>query len=239
MPHPPRPRSILSAVALAVCWVTLAGGCGGSGTRETQPIEVIFFVDGPEGARFRVEAIHAANADHRFGEREFAAPHFFVLENARQPVRGWFEPLDDPIRVTVALGAPTTALGSEGETRTISPGDEDRSVGTGHPSPEPSGPEVRFEVTAGDDGAHVGFTATVGDRNATVITSCVLPPAIAPNCFTPATFFIENPRGTVSGLFTKFASENPDIAIRADLIVDGSLRDTDSGRQDAVVSVDL
>jgi len=228
-----QPKAIpLVFAALAV----LVSGCGESGVRESRPIEVIFFVGGPTGARFRVDALQAANADHRFGDRVFEAPHFFVLENVRQPVSGIFQALDEPIRVTLALGSPTSSLGQEGQSRTIEPGQSDNSVGTGTPAPDPRGVEARFEVTSTGT---VGFTAILGDQNATNLTSCVLPSEIAQNCLTPATFFLENPQKTVSAVFTKLATENPDARLDVNLFLDDRLAETESAKGDVVIAHDL
>jgi len=213
--------------------------CGESGQRETRPIEVLFFVDGPSGTPFRVTALQAANADHSFGDQVFETPYFFVLENSFQPVSGTFEALEDPISVTFALGSPTSALGQEGETKTIVPGGLDNSVGAGQPDPRVRGHEARFDVTSIAGPINVGFTATLGDQKGTNITTCALPNDVAQSCMTPTTFFLENPQTTLSGVFTKLFGESPDAELKVELFLDGKLVRTATGTGDVILSKDL
>jgi hypothetical protein len=88
-----------AAHSVAILSLALLIACGS--TDETRPIEVLFYVDALSGTRFMVDGFQAQNADHRLPGRTFEAPHFFVLENARQfqppqrGVRGCFRTLPD------------------------------------------------------------------------------------------------------------------------------------------------
>ena len=111
-----RAARFLAALSLAA-----ASGCGKSGERDTNPIELLYRVSGVQGTAFRLlsepepgcdaTGIQSPNADHQFGDRTFTAPHFFVLDNTFQPVRGAFEVLagqPNPIRIDLFVGLQLT-----------------------------------------------------------------------------------------------------------------------------------
>ena len=246
-------------VALLMC-----AGCGKSGTADYRPIEVLFFVSGPTGTQFQAAAqaqpdcgsdgvgIQAANGDHQFGDRVFLTPHLFVLENARQPVRGVFEvPPENGIGIGVDLFLGTNVQATtSGE---VAPG-ACATVGTdtdGTLQPVVTSPEIRVEVCAASDqsGAsvpceqttadpNVSFFASIGDSKGSNITSCNLRP-LTEACRTPATFFLENAKDSVSAIFTKFSDQDRDVVLRAELYVDGRLRDTQTSKNDVVVQSDI
>jgi hypothetical protein len=252
-----------AVVTAALAALALLAACGESGSRATRPAEVLYRVSGAEGTRFRfvsvtdvctnardepitATGIQGANADHQFGDRVFQAPHFFVLENAFQPIRGAFLVPDEettPIRVDLFLGL-ELRRGLE-----ISPGDCE-IVDTGSPVPQGVGREVRIELCASlieiPQGARcgdfpddfVGFFVSFGDRAATNITSCVARP-VAEACRTPATLFIERAQDQVTAVFDPLLTENPDAILQAELYVDGVLVDINSGPRNVLVEEDL
>jgi hypothetical protein len=200
-----------------------------------RPVEVSLFIQGATGSQFRVPSLEAANARYEFGDRVFAAPHFFVLENAFQPVRATIEAVNEPVTTSLFLGAGVEGLVAS---VTIPPGVSD-TIGTGDPEPRVEGPQARFEVTSAGGPANIAFTATLGDQTAANVTACVLIPDVATSCLTPALFFIQNVQETVSGVFRKLSGESPDARLRVDLFIDDELVDSDSGSGDVVVSEDL
>jgi hypothetical protein len=233
-------RALSPLLAVAVL------SCGESGSRAVRPIEAIFLVSGATGTQFRLGSdparcggqtgLRAANADHQFGDRIFEAPFTFVLENAFQPLAGTFEALDEPITVTLALG--TTPVRAEvavmpGQCVTVATRD------AGLPDPDVRGPEVRFEVLAVEPPTTVSVSATLGDESATNLTDCIIDGVSFDGCRTPAIFFIEDPQETVSGVFSKYSSQNRDAVLRAELYVDGRLEDSETDDGDLVVSHDL
>lgn len=252
------PRTSLLRLGLALAGLCVMSACGRSGSRETRPVEVLYRVSGPSGTRFRVlpearpdcgaPGIQAENADHRFGDRVFQAPHLFVLENAFQPVSASFEVPDDEVdsvRVDLFLGTEPRSTTDQ----PISPGDC-ATVSTGIPEPQPVGPEARFEICAyvtpppagarcGDfPDAHVGFSANVGDPTGAHVTTCVITP-VAEACRTPATIFVEEPQDLVSGVISKLTAENPNAVIRVELYLDDVLVDDSAGKDNVKVSKDL
>ncbi len=254
---------LLTAFLALACFA-----CGERGSREVRPIEVLYYVSGGPGIpfRFRQEpsssecgsvgaGLQSANADHQFGERIFETPHFFVLENESQPVRAVIENIDD------ASGLPLDVylyFGYNLRTReTIDPG-ECRTVGSADPDailPERVvGPEVRIEICSPDDPAnipcvpapgqapltdhHVAFFATVGDLEASNITSCQTVP-VAQTCRSPATFFMEDAAETVSAVIGVSDFQPPEAVLRVELHVDDNAVDISTGSGDIVVSHDL
>lgn len=244
-----------------------AAGCGKSGSRATRPIEVIYYVNAPEGTRFQLLenaapracgssgiGIQAANAQHLFGDRVFRAPHFFVDENADQPVRGVFVNVDEsanaePITVDLFLGPNLQA-----STPPIFPGECD-TVGTvRNDTLEPviPGDFVRIEVCARPPGAdtsiscddeealdaRVSFFASLGDLEDSNLTNCNILP-VAESCRTPATFFIEDPQEVVSAVFDKLSDQNRDATMRAELYINGRLEDTDTGKNTVIVQTSV
>ncbi len=250
MPDPTLPSSALTALGypatkpamtrhvLAVCLfgIMLLGlGCGESGQRETLPIEVIFYVSGVSGTTFRVESLQAANADHRFGDREFRTPYFFVMENAFQPVSGsFFLPADQPAPITVNLFLGNILR----KTVDIQPGTS-APVSEGTPAPKPTGREVRFDVTSVAGAANIGFDVTlgsVGEQHATIFTNCDVRQVAAEFCSTPATFFLEDPRDQVTGDFTKLPGQDADSVFKVDFFLDGRLLRSGSDNEEVAIN---
>jgi len=252
------------ALVLALPLALLCAGCGKTGSRDFRPIEVLYFVSGPTGTQFQTAAeaqpdcgsdgvgIQAANGDHQFGDRVFLTPHLFVLENARQPVRGVFEvPPENAVGIAVDLFLGTNVQATtSGE---LAPG-ACSTVGTDTANtlqPVVTSPEIRVEVCAASDqtGAsvpcdqnttdpNVSFFATIGDTRGSNITSCNLRP-LTEACRTPATFFLEDAKDSVSAIFTKFSDQDRDVVLRAELYVDGNLKDTQTSKNDVIVQSDI
>lgn len=220
----------------------LLPGCGKSGERETRPIEVAFRVTRPGGVPFQVAALQAANADHRFGERVFESTHLFVMENARQPVSGTFRNLSTDQSVTIEIYFGDLLMKSEpippGACCTVSLDEGCAQANDVCPEPAPISmeTEVRFEVFSLSPITGIGFTATLGDESATNVTACAVSGDF---CRTPATFFIEEARGSISAIFIKRADQDPDTVFQADLFIDGVLRESETDDEDVVISVDL
>lgn len=238
--------------------------CGKSGQRETRPAELLYRVSGVSGTTFRllaepeaacpVSGIQAANADHQFGDRLFTAPHFFILENALQPVRAAFEvPAgQSAIRVDLFVGIqPRQGTNVEpGQCAGVgSCGIEDPFC-AGAPPPVVDGREVRIELCGSIGGipsgarcgdfpdSFIGFFASLGDQHAANVTSCSTRP-IAEACRTPATLFIEETRDSVSAVFDTLGTESPDAELRAELYIDGQLVESSTGKRNVQVTDDL
>lgn len=142
-----KPPAIATVLALAFALVA----CGG-GSTESRPVEILYFVQGPTGARFMVVdeddprddcvalsrdlpsglvpsagyGFQTSDATHVPPNPIFVAPHYFVFENEQQPTRAVFRNLADaPLTVLQlrGLAPPATTL----ETQIIPPG-ECRSV---------------------------------------------------------------------------------------------------------------
>jgi hypothetical protein len=162
-------RWFLGSLAL----VALTNACGDS-PDDSRPVEFLYFVQGPTGARFEVVGpddnadcmapsrqqvtglipsmgygFQSADATHQVSGT-FQAPHYFVFENERQPTRGVFRNLGAlPLTVLQLRGVapPGTTL----ETRTIPPG-ECRSVSTFDDAEEmvglagPAAPDDEFRL---------------------------------------------------------------------------------------------
>jgi len=215
--------------------------CGESGSRETRPIEVLFSVNKPSGAQFEVVALQAMNADHRFEGQVFEAPHLFVMENATQPVQGVFKNRDPELPLTVELSFGLDLVSSQeippGICCTIAPGSDCTQATETCDELEsfPMTREVVFEVFSRSTTA-VGFSATIGDLEATNLTACTVGSTV---CLTPATFFLEDAKDVVSGVFSKFSDQDPTTVFQVDLYVNGSQKESGSGTGDVVVSFDL
>jgi hypothetical protein len=233
--------------------LVLAGAaCGESGSRETRPAEVLYRVSGASGSRFRfattddaclgASGIQSTNADHQFGDRIFEAPHFFILENAFQPIRGAFlvpEDENEPIRIDLFLGLELRSVVE------VNPG-QCRPVETGTPEVTPGRREVRIEVCASVTGIpqgarcgdlpddFVGFFISVGDSSSTNLTTCAARP-IAEACRTPATLFIEDPKDEVTAVFDTLEGENPDAELLVELYVNDELVDSSKGKRNVIV----
>ena len=220
----------------------LCSACGKSGQRETRPIEVLFYVNRPAGAQFEVIALQGTNADHRFDGRIFEAPHVFVLENTEQPVKGVFRNVDAELPLTVELNFGLELVNRQdvppGVCCTVAPDSDCTQADETCEDLEeiPMKREVVFEVFSVDEIRHIGFSATIGDLDATNITACSSGSDI---CLTPATFFLEEAKDIISGVFTKFSDQDPSTVFQVDLYVNGTLRESDSGTRDLIVSLDL
>jgi hypothetical protein len=148
---PPRSKPLAIATLLAAALALVS--CGG-GSTESRPVEILYFVQGPTGAKFRVVAendprsdcmaisrdqstglipsggygFQSSDATHVPANATFVAPHYFVFENERQPTRAVLRNLaDTPLTVQQlrGLAPPATTL----ETQILAPG-ECRSVST-------------------------------------------------------------------------------------------------------------
>lgn len=230
-------RRALLAAALCLCVA-----CGESGTREAQPVEVTFSALRPGGASFEVPVIQTANGDHRLVGRAFQSPHLFVLENGEQPVKGVFKNRDPQLPLVVELNFGLTLVSRQeippGVCCIVAPG---ANCATATETceelePLPMRHEVRFEVFTPLSPSGTAFSATIGDEKATNITACALGSDV---CTTPATFFLEEAEGRVSGVFTKLAGQDPATVFRVELYVDGHLKDSGSGTQNVVVKHEL
>jgi hypothetical protein len=229
------------AAVLTAC-VFLCAACGKSGEEETRPIEVIFSVTGPTGANFEVVALQAENADHRFEGRVFEAPHLFVMENATQWVQGIFKNNDPEMPLVVELSFGTDLVSRQeirpGACCTVTPG-ADCSQATedcGEVSPKPMTREVRFEAFSLAAVSGIALAVTIGDEANTYITACAYGSAI---CRTPATFFIEEAKNVVSGVFTKLSNQDPETPFEVDLYVDGTLRARETDTGDVILSYEF
>lgn len=122
------------------------------------------------------------------------------------------------------------------------------------------GPEVRFEICVDRNDCtcretaenapgcapgptpvpeNIAFTASVGDFDATNITTCFIPEASASFCTTASIFYLENPFDRVQGIFTKLGGQNDDVDLKADLYIDDDLRTSKSGGGDLVIDEGL
>lgn len=160
-------------VALTI--VATLAACGDSAD-EARPVELVYFVQGPTGTRFELvgpDDNHDCMAESRdqpaglvpsagFGFQSsdashvltgvMRAPHFFVIENERQPTRAVFRNLGDaPLTVLQLRGI--ARPGSTIDVRVIPPGacrsvssfgDIDEMAGTAPPLDVDN--EYRFEV---------------------------------------------------------------------------------------------
>jgi hypothetical protein len=230
-----------SAAALATC-IFLCAACGKSGEEETRPAEVLFSVTGPSGVNFEVVALQAENADHRFEGRVFEAPHLFVLENATQWVQGIFKNNDPGLPLEVELSFGTDLVSRQeippGACCVVTPGADcsEATADCGEVTPKPMNLEVRFEAFSLSGASGIALAATIGDETNTYITACAYGSAI---CRTPATFFIEEAKNVVSGVFTKLANQDQTTAFEVDLYVAGNLRANETGTHEVVISYDL
>jgi len=235
-----------SLLAVATCALLVSCGnrgvFGESGGRETRPVEVLFHINRPSGARFEVVALQSANADHRFEGRVFETPQLFVLENATQPVVGIFRNMDPTLPLTVEM-----AFGTDIANRQEIPPGACCTVGAGRDctnatpvcddvATPPARQEIRFEIFSVSGSQNIGFSATLGDQKDTNITACAVASDI---CRTPAIFFLEDAHDIVSGVFSKFADQDPSSGFQVDLYVNDSVADSGSSTQNVIVSRDL
>ncbi len=174
--------SFLRTPALVACAAALALTSCGNASNDSHPIELLYFVQGPTGTPFEVVdadnnadcmaesrgqisglvpsagfGFQSGDTTHTLPGR-FVAPHYFVIENERQPTRAVLRNLGEvPLTVLQqrGLASPATTL----ETRIIPPGecrsistfsDEEEKLGTSQSSN--LAPEYRVEVCgfAGD-----------------------------------------------------------------------------------------
>lgn len=248
-------RRVALASLLAAVLLT-AAACGKSGSRETRPVEVLYRISGTGGTLFQLatpddpcqgaSGIQAANADHQFGDRVFAAPHFFILENAFQPIQAALVVPDDqtdPIRADLFLGLELRNVID------VNPG-ECALSGTGTPQVQAERREIRIELCGSTSGIphgarcgdfqddFVGFFVSLGDSRATNITSCSARP-VAEACRTPATLFIEDAREQVTAVFDTLGGESPDGRLLAELYINDELVESSSGARNVKVSRDI
>lgn len=253
---------LLAPVAL----LALAGlSCGTSGGSEARPIEILYYVSGGEGLRFEFASevdpacgsagtgIQSPNSDHQFGDRVFATPHLFVLENAHQPVRAVIRNLSDQVlRVDMYTGLiQAVGSGTPGDAGYIPPG-ECHTIASGSQSfsIDQIGPDTRTEVCAPQAGLTVSclaqppapnlkiaFFGSTGDLVASSVTNCQLNPFLDA-CRTPATFFWQDPQEQFNAVMSVNAGQNPEgqpkPKIRAELYVDDELRQADTGEEPIV-----
>jgi hypothetical protein len=258
--------SRIAASVVALSSLCLFGACGT--TDESRPIEVIYYVSGQSGTRFAVDGIQAANGNHPGARPSFEAPFFFVLENARQfstgdPIRGCFRTFDnETAAITVYLYFGTQFQRSvvlqpgqcygPGYDPQNPPDCDDFASNCSDPTGIDDSPEVRFEICPHDpngpdtpcanapaDGpANLVFSASVGDFDATNITTCLVPEAAVTACATPAIFYLEDPN-RVQGIFNKANDRNNDFQLQADAYVGGNLRTSQKDDDNVVIDVEL
>lgn len=107
-------------------------------------------------------------------------------------------------------------------------------------------PEVRFEVCVNTGStlcqnapatgiANLAFTASIGDFDATNITTCSVPEAAASFCTTPSIFYLENPADRLQGIFTKLAGQNPNFFLQADVYVGGDFLTSETNDHDVII----
>jgi hypothetical protein len=198
--------------------------------------------------------IQSPNSDHQFGDRVFKTPHLFVLENAHQPVRAVIRNLSaQPLLVNMFLGF-TQAVGSNPDDPGFIPPGECRTIiggfGSRNFTIKQIGPAVRTEVCSPQAGLStscleqppapdrfIAFFGSTGDLVATNITNCVLNPFLEA-CRTPATFFWQNPQDQFDAVMSVNSLQNPPnqprAQLRAELYVNGDLRDTATGDEPIV-----
>jgi len=257
--------------AVAVLAACLAASCGGSGVT-SRPIETSIFVTGAQGAQFTFgpcadqagSGITAPNADHQLviqptpgGPSQpeiFQAPRLFVLENIQQPVQAVIQNVDpsNAIQVNLYLGQTlqNSIAVAPGECSAIS------TFGSGSPppTPNPSNPEVRFEVCSPIEGLKVScvnstdapflpppdhffsFFASVGDVRRSNVTNCTLPQSqLANGCLTPATFFLEGAQEEVAAAMSINPGQNPgggipNAELRLELYLNGVFQGYNAGQ---------
>ncbi len=217
---------LVAALAAVVFAITLSS-CGSRGAAPVSPREARFDVNpGLTDRTFQVVELRAENAAHTFAPPvncsapnplEFTAPYRFYLENALGPVEGIFQPAsaDSLSDVQLLFGGDTVPV------RVDDPSGNSAGCPVFSQDPQPfclnSGgvpdavtalaPEVRFDVSASSTG--VFFSSTIGDTSGSHIVN----PAPA-----PATFFLENATGSVTGVFTKVDSS---VELTARLFING------------------
>lgn len=263
------------AVVAVAAFALAAGGCGGNSGTISRPIETLIYVLGAQGATFEFAStadpcdspgtgIQSPNADHQFGNRVFQAPHLFVLENIRQPVRAVIRNTSATLPITAFLVLGQIVQVGETEA-TINPG-ECKEIITNDvinfPTPDPSSPEIRVEVCAprvGDNGLDLtmqceettdnwvwGYFLSIGDVKATNISNCQFPPQppfTLDACQSPSTIFMEAPKDQVDAVMSvnpgqSPGGENPTAQVRVELFVNGELTAAAAGVE-AIVSDDL
>lgn len=238
--HLMRNAAIVSAFVLFGVW-----GCGQSGSDPVVYPEVRFEVRPAGQSTFRVDSLIGGGVSHAsVTGQDFIAvgPFDFVLENAAPPYQGIFTLVSgDQITVTV------TVMSITGQTQVsdaTAPGKPTAMVLTGGPAPSmtpgPGNPEVRFDVcaplrdgtscstmdsTVGSFG--VLFTGTLGDPFISHLLSGT----------TPTIYFLEGPRDTVNGVFTR----QPPVGalLLAQLFINGTLKQSGASVNDVVLKQDL
>lgn len=256
-------RRRLAALLLAGSLATTA--CGTSGSGPSRPVETLIYVTGGPNLQFQFAqtpdpacgsvgtGIQAPNASHQFGDRVFVAPHLFVLENVRQPVRSVIRNLGGPGNPDLVVDTFLGTIPQNSNVR-IPPGTCGTVITSGAPNNlhvQPRGPEVQIDICAPLDSSgaldlsmlcagnpvdapdlSLGFFASLGDIRSTNITSCVLA-GLLDSCRTSATFFIEQPQDRVDVVMQVNPGQNPSggnpARIRVDLSVDGNRVDSDTG----------
>jgi hypothetical protein len=277
LPDNPTMRTRRFAAATAAALTLAAAGCGTSGGSISRPIETLIYVLGAQGATFEFAAtadadacgstgtgIQSPNADHQFGDRVFQAPHLFVLENTRQPVRAVIRNTSPTLPITaflvlgqvVQVGATPEGTINPGECKTIIANDVVR-----FPTPQPSSPEIRVEVCApriGDtldltmqcqastDDWNWGYFLSIGDVRTSNISTCQFPfqpPFTLDACQAPSTIFVQSPKDQINAAMSvnpgqSPGGQNPTAQVRVELFVNGVFTAADAGVE-AIVSANL
>ncbi len=247
---------------------------------DSRPVEIVYFVQGPSGTPFEVTSaadssdcfaeprnlepgdgvelipsagfgLQSADATHTFAGRTFRAPHYFVLENERQPTRGVFRNLSATSPLTIVRILGLARFGTTLQTLTI-PAGACRSFSTYDDAAEQAGTSVaaqpadefRVEVCSFAEGTacpsafecqdlttspapfdEVGavFLATLGDRHVSFRSTCLQSEGSERlNCQAPATFFLHAPRDEVSVAMTRLAVNQDRPLLQIDLYRGGS-----------------
>jgi hypothetical protein len=266
MPCHRLPRIAATALALTLC-STFGMACGG-GSIPGRPIETLIYVSGPTGAQFSLPdvanpacgstgtGIQAPNASHQFPGRLFQAPHLFVLENVRQPVRAVIQNQSD-----TALQV-NTFLGETGQNTNVQiPPGQCQTVITNNIinsplTPNPRGHQTQVEVCSplnatNDPDLQIGcvgmpvdpndraiaYFATIGDIASTNITNCLLP-SLLDACRSPTTFFLEQPQDEVDAVMSVNSGQNPPgqpiAQLRLELYINGQRVSSDAGTNPVV-----
>jgi len=224
------------------------GACGTSGHDRPQYPEVRFKIEpvggGSANFRFLLDALFANDRYEIYlTGTEFVAtgPFHIVLENAQTAYGGRFTRGDGSPDLNVTLSLVSAASQTSVSDSTLGQKDT-ASVAIGGAPPDPGDrdtSEVRFHICVpspdsdacfsdtGSGTPGIPFTGTIGDAFSSHLI----------NGTTPSVYFLQGAKDTVNAAITRLGSTGP--SLRAELYIDGALKDTDTGTGDLIFREDL
>ncbi len=234
-------------VTSLLCLLLGVGACGTSGHDVPEYPEVRFTIEpagGGGGFRFLLDTLFANDRYETYlTGTEFAAtgPFHIVYENAQPAYGGRFTRGDGSPDLKVTLGVITASNQTNVSDSTLGPKDT-ATVITGGSPPRPEDletSEVRFHICvpspdrdacfsdSGSGTPGIPFTGTIGDT----ISSHQI------NGTTPSVYFLQKAQDTVNAAITRTGSKGP--SLRAELYINGILKDTQTGTGDLIFREDL